>query len=160
MPIQVLEELCQDALIRILSKISQFKGESSFLSWAIKIAVNLTLTELRRKHWKDYSIEEIRNKPIFQESIIIKKHDSPEQVVMKKSILEMITSLMKTCLSKKQQLALSAVIINNTPLEIIAEQLDSNRNAVYKLLHDARKKIKQEMEESGQDINEILKLFS
>ncbi len=71
-------------------------------------------------------------------------------------LVEQIQQIMQETLSERQRTALTAVMIRGMPLEEVARRMGTNRNALYKLLHDARKRIKKELEKRGISPEEIL----
>jgi len=62
-------------------------------------------------------------------------------------------------LTERQQQALIAVAVRGVPLEIVAEQMQTNRNALYKLIHDARRKLRTHLEAQGLSLDYVLNLF-
>lgn len=154
---EVLEDLTQDSLVRILEQKKSFKGQSRFLTWAVKVAVNLTLTELRRKRWQDVSMEDlVLESPLFDTERMNPFYLSPEKKAMRRLLVDMVNRMMKEELSEKQQTALRLVFIYGMPFEEAALRMGTNRNALYKLLHDARKRLKEAMEKEGMDRMEVM----
>jgi RNA polymerase sigma-70 factor (ECF subfamily) len=154
-----LEDFAQDALLKILGGLNSFRGESRFTTWAHKIAVRVAFTELRRRRWRDVSLNEITESregdaefiPLFLSDPSI----GPEQQAMQRAILEILRRLIREELTDKQRMAMQAVL-RGMPLQEVARRMDTNRNALYKLLHDARRRLQQEMLEEGLSANEIL----
>ena len=142
-----LEDSVQESLLRILDKLDQFTGRSRFMTWATSIAIRIAFSELRRSRWKDVSLEEIvaqggfASEPIAPDKTSNSGSDEP-------SILAALQSLIDTELTDKQRQALLAEL-KGMPQDEIVRHLGSNRNAVYKLTHDARKKIRSGLESLG-----------
>jgi len=154
---ETMEDLTQDSLIRILDHKDSFRGQSRFLTWAVKVAVNQTLTELRRKRWQDVSMEDlVLDSPIFDAERVNTFYLSPEKKALRRSLVEMVNRMMKEELSEKQQTALRLIFIYGMPLEEAAKRMGTNRNALYKLLHDARKTLKIAMEKQGMNRMEVM----
>lgn len=152
------EETAQETLLRVMEKINTFEGRSKFTTWVHTIAVRIALTEMRRVKWREISLDEIlEGKEVDDDPIEV-----PDQKVnIEKSVeinetMAMILQIMKQELTKKQLLALKAVAIYQVPLEEVARRMGTNRNALYKLLHDARLKIKNRLELQGVLPSEIL----
>ena len=150
------EDIVQEALVKILDKIDTFEGRSKFTTWAMTIAVRLALSEMRRKHFKDVSMDDL-----LAGSMRFEPAASPDSEVEnemeKGSILTKLQELIETSLSEKQRDAVHS-LLNGMPVEIFAEKTGSNRNAVYKLVHDARVKLRQGFEQAGykaEDINSV-----
>lgn len=150
-----LEDAVQDALLRILDRLDQFEGRSRFLTWATSIAVHVALSELRRSRWKDVSLEEATSGGDFTPQFAIETDSGPDLQWERKAILEQLYKLVESDLTEKQRTALLAEL-KGMPLMEIARHLGSNPNAVYKLTHDARRKLKQGLEAAGFTAADIL----
>jgi RNA polymerase sigma-70 factor (ECF subfamily) len=157
----VIEDFAQDALLRILDGLDTFRGEAKFTTWAQKIAVRVAYTELRRHRWRDVSLDEITGFPDsdFVPSFMADTSAGPEQRAIQEAVLETVQRAIAEDLTEKQRQALVAAKIQGMPMDEIAHRLGSNRNALYKLLHDARQRLKQELMEQGLTPDEILAAF-
>lgn len=160
---QFVEDVAQDAILKILDNINTFRGESKFMTWAMKIAVREGLTELRRKRWDDISIEDLKggpgdekNREVYSDTFA-SSDPSPEQTTAQKMAIEKIETMIDELLTDRQQTAMRALLIHNLPITVVAEMLGTNRNNLYKLLHDARKKLKNELEVQGIDPDNLLR---
>lgn len=161
-----LQDFAQDATLKILEALDSFRGESRFTTWATKIAVHTAFTELRRRRWRDVSLDEITTPPDDQDSpsffIPITLADpeiGSEQRVMQRQVLEIMRDVIANELTDRQRTALLAARIRGMPLEQVARQMDTNRNALYKLLFDARKKIQEGMLAQGLSPEDIRDAF-
>jgi RNA polymerase sigma-70 factor (ECF subfamily) len=143
-----LEDAVQDSLVRILDRIDQFQGRSRFLTWATSIAVHVALSELRRRRWKDVSLEVVTSGADFAPRRAVPTDPGRDTEWERRAILEELNALMDSELTEKQRTALLAEL-KGMPLDEIARHLGSNRNAVYKLTHDARKKLRKALEAAG-----------
>ena len=159
---QIREDFAQDALLKILNALDTFRGESRFTTWAQKIAVNVTFTELRRRRWQDTSLEAVTEGMSldFVPDMLIDRSAGPDQQAVQSAFLETLRRLIATELTEKQRQALIAVRIQCMPLEEVASRMGTNRNAMYKLLHDARQRLKKKMEEEGLSPQDVLAAFS
>jgi RNA polymerase sigma-70 factor (ECF subfamily) len=135
-----VEDLAQDSLIKIISSLQSFEGRSAFVTWAMAISIRETLSHFRRKKWASVSLESISK--LGKE--FASTAASVEIQVDFRQRLTRVSDLMAMHLTKKQRLALVAEL-KGMPQEVIARQLGSNRNAIYKLTHDARKRLKTEV---------------
>ena len=152
-----LEDYVQDSLERILDKIGTFRGEAKFTTWCMKIAVNTVLTDLRKKRWRDVSLDDLELPDRFvTEKAIGKIFDGPEARAVKRELTEKLNRIIEQELTEKQRTAMGMVLFHGMPLEEIAERMDMNRGALYKLLHDARRKIRDGLTARGYDAVEIL----
>ena len=157
----LVEDFVQDALLRILDKIDTFRGESRFTTWAQKIAVRVAFTELRRQRWKDISLEDLLPEESldFTPSILADPSPDPEKKASQVMIAEMVGEMIETDLTDRQRQAMMAVMVGGMPLEEVAERMDTNRNALYKLIHDARKRMQKSLQERGMTPQELLAVF-
>lgn len=157
----LLEDFAQDALLKILGALDSFRGESRFTTWAQKIAVNVAFTELRRRRWQDVSLDKIVEAQgiDFVPDMMVDHTASPAQQAVQRMFLDTLRRLIATELTEKQRQALVAVRIHGMPLEEVARRMGSNRNALYKLLHDARQRLKKRMEAEGLSPQDVLAAF-
>lgn len=161
-PEAFIEDVAQDALIKILDKIETFRGESQFTTWAMKIAVNEGLSELRKKKWKDLSLNDLtgpsqdHGSDQTSEYPVASGDPGPERETDERLILQKVLSIIEHELSPKQKQAMTALMVHEIPITIVAEQMGINRNALYKLVHDARLNLKRKMVSSGVNPDEIL----
>ncbi|MCG8449405.1 MAG: sigma-70 family RNA polymerase sigma factor [Pirellulales bacterium] len=139
-----LEDIVQESLLKILNNLEQFEGRSQFLTWATTIAVRTTFSELRKKQWKDVSLEQLLTDTREPGSLSMEQKAASDQ----KDLEEAMYQVIRERLSPKQRDALLAEL-KGMPLEEIARKTSSTRNAVYKLTHDARKQLKKRLEEVG-----------
>lgn len=156
-----VEDFVQDAILRILDKLDTFRGESKFTTWAQKVAVRVAFTEMRRKRWKDVSIEDLipEDSGDFTPIVLSDPSPDPEQRATQESMLRMIDQILEEELTERQRSAILAIIHGGMPLEEVAHRMDTNRNALYKLLHDARKQMRNRMLEKGFTADEVLAVF-
>ena len=154
-----LEDTVQDTLVRILDRLSQFEGRSQFLTWATAIAIRLAMSELRRKRWRDVSLDTVVTSDGLKREWAIDSQGSQEQLAEQKAILVLLRELIQTSLTVKQKNALQAEL-QGIPLDEIARHLDSNRNAIYKLTHDARKRLKRGLQDAGYAQDDIQSVFA
>lgn len=153
-----LEDFVQDALLKILSGLDTFRGESRFTTWAQKIAVRVALTELRRHRWRDVSLESVvgSSDTDFVPKTLADPSVGPEQQAMRDTLLETLRHLIAECLTDRQRQATTAVYLRGMPLEEVARRMGTNRNALYKLLHDARTRLRQSMIDKGLTAQDVL----
>ncbi|MGF1503666.1 MAG: RNA polymerase sigma factor [Anaerolineae bacterium] len=160
---QMAQDFVQDALLKILDNLDTFRGESKFTTWASKIATRVAISELRRARYRDYSLEDIT----FDGQLMPDLHGvtptdvpKPEKAAERENILGMLDYAINNVLTDKQRTALTAVTIQGISVEVVAERMGSNRNALYKLVHDARVKLKNYFIEQGLSVDYVLDLFA
>lgn len=156
-----LEDFVQEALLKILAGLDSFRGESRFTTWAQKIAVRVAFTELRRRRWRDVSLDEMTGFPDtdFVPGALADPSASLEQQTVQHIMMGTLGRLIKEELTEKQSQAMIAVRIHEMPLEEVARRMGTNRNALYKLLHDARQRLKRRMLAEGLTPQDILASF-
>jgi RNA polymerase sigma-70 factor (ECF subfamily) len=156
----LLEDFAQDALLRILDGLDTFRGESRFITWAQKIAVRVAYTELRRHRWRDVALDDLTGSPDadFVPRFMADPSVGPEQRAVQHSVLDTMRRVIDEDLTDKQREALVAKI-QGMPLEEVARRMGSNRNALYKLIYDARQRLKDRLLAEGLTAEEILSTF-
>jgi RNA polymerase sigma-70 factor (ECF subfamily) len=158
-----LDDFVQETLLRILAMLDTFRGESRFTTWAQKIAVHGALTELRRKRWQDVSLDQLTAGDMGTEIIphfLADPSAGPERQAMQQILLDHLERVIAEELTERQRRALLAVYIHGVPLGKMARRMGTNPNAIYKLLHDARKRLKERMLHHGISAQEMLAFFA
>ena len=158
----LVEDFAQDALLKILDNLETFRGESRFTTWAQKIAVRVAFTELRRQRWKDISLEDLLPEDMqgdFTPAILADTDQDPEGETVKASMIAIVQRLIMEELTERQRQAMLAIAVGGMPLEEAARRMDTNRNALYKLMHDARQRLKQRLEIENLSPEEVLAAF-
>ena len=142
-----IDDTVQDSLTTILNSLQQFEGKSQFTTWATTLAVRTAIREMRRLRWKDRSLDQM----MADQPIVVEKpssDDNPEDKASSAQMIETMYRIMKEELTDKQREVLT-LHLNGVPQAEIGTQLGSNRNAVYKLGFDARKKLKEGLVAAG-----------
>ena len=159
----ITEDFVQDALLKILDNLETFRGESRFTTWAQKIAIHVAYTELRRRRWKDVSLQEMTTTDEGDEytpSFMKDPSSGPEREASQNNMLNLVYDMIENDLTDRQREALVAIVQGGMPIDEVAIRMDTNRNALYKLLHDARKRMQQTLvDRTGFSANEVLAMF-
>jgi len=155
------EEAAQETLLRVLDHLDTFEGRSQFTTWVHKIAVRVALTELRRKRWENFSLDELVENEMSPPParLMADSARGPESIVEGKDILERLRSVIAEELTEKQRQAMIAVAIKGMPLEEVARRMGTNRNALYKLMHDTRLRLKRRLAQDGLTPEDVLAIF-
>lgn len=135
-----------DALLAVLAKLDDFRGDSRFTTWAYKFALLEAAVSLRRRAWQGREI------PVEGETWtrLEKKTDgSPSLVVERAELMSAIREAIETALTPRQREVLVAAALNEVPIDVLAEREGTTRGAVYKMLHDARRKLRAELARKG-----------
>jgi RNA polymerase sigma-70 factor (ECF subfamily) len=156
-----IEGFVQDALLKVLDNLDSFRGESRFTTWAQKIAVHEAFTELRRKRWENVSLDDMiaQYEGDFSPSVLTAPGPSPEQQVTQHGLLEIVMRLIAEELTDRQRRAMVAVVFAGMPTEEVARRMGTNRNALYKLMHDGRQRLKRRLLDEGISLGEALSAF-
>jgi RNA polymerase sigma-70 factor (ECF subfamily) len=156
------EEVTQETLLRVLDHLDTFEGRSKFTTWVQKIAVRIALTELRRRRWRDFSLDSLveeNEEGISFPSLMIDPAPNPDALTQQSDILQRVGRLIDEELTEKQRQAIVATMIEGVPLEAVARRMDMKRNALYKLLHDARLRLKNRLANEGLTTEDIWAVF-
>lgn len=158
------EDLAQDTLMDLRNGLGSFRGEAKFTTWAYRFAINRTASELRRQRYRDLSLDELRDQEqdvfsrLLKVSIENSKQDV-ERLAEQRYFIELCKEIIETELNERQRIALVGVLIEGRPMEQVAAALQLNRNALYKLLHDARKKFLAQLRARHLSKGDILAAF-
>jgi RNA polymerase sigma-70 factor (ECF subfamily) len=129
---EIVNQSADEAMVALLGKLSTFEGRSRFTTWAYKFAVLQAAVEVRRHAWVgreiplEHSVEPWSSGP------------TPAEYSEAAALSAAITTAIDTALTTHQRQIVVAVLIDDVPIDILAERLGSSRNALYKTLHDAR----------------------
>jgi RNA polymerase sigma-70 factor, ECF subfamily len=127
-----------DALVAILGKLGEFRGDSRFTTWAYKFALYEAAVKIRRRAWQG---REVQMEPEGW-STLSQGGATPQEDVETAELLAALQDAMRTDLSPHQREVLVAVTLNGIPIDVLAERLNTTRGALYKTIHDARQKLR------------------
>jgi len=155
------EDFAQETLLKVLANLDSFRGQSQFTTWAHKIAVRVALTELRRRRWQDVSLEGLLEAESGEATPLLMADAAPgpEVTVERADMLARLQRIIMEELTEKQRQAMIAVRVKGMPIEEVARRMGMERNALYKLLHDARLRLKDRMAREGLTPEEVLAVF-
>lgn len=160
---RVSDDLCEDfthdALLRIDSNLNAFRGESQFTTWALSIATRVAFDELRRKRWRDVSFESVTQGATEPVTFEQREEAGPDRKLAREQVLSLLAKAIEGELTERQRQVLSAELAGVPHLEI-ARHLQMNRNALYKLAHDARKRIRLRLEREGVTLSDVAWVFA
>jgi RNA polymerase sigma-70 factor, ECF subfamily len=156
---EFLEDVVQDALVRILERLPQFEGRSRFLTWAMSVAIRVAMSALRGRRWKDVSLDEVVANADLAPVRVTDDAPEPHAQSEREAILATMHEVIRNGLTTKQREALLAEL-RGMPQDEIARHLGSNRNALYKLTHDARKRLRRGLEAAGFTAEDIGATFA
>jgi RNA polymerase sigma-70 factor (ECF subfamily) len=134
-----------DALVAVLAKLADFRGDSRFTTWAYKFALLEAAVKVRRRAWQG---REVPLEPDDWASIA-GRGSTPQQDAETTELLTALQEAIEDSLSPYQRTVLVAVTLNDVPIDVLAERLDTTRGALYKTIHDARRKLRASLAERG-----------
>ena len=153
------QDVAQETLLRVLAHLGSFEGRSRFTTWVLTISVRVAFTELRRRHWKDRSLDQMEAD--YDDASALMPADpaaGPERAAEQANMAALVNRMLAEELTDRQRRAMMAMM-GGMPLEEIARRLGTERNALYKLLHDARLKLRRRLEREGLTPGEVMSLF-
>jgi RNA polymerase sigma-70 factor (ECF subfamily) len=140
-------EAADDALMSVLAHLDDFRGASRFTTWVYKFALLEAAVKLRKRAWQG---REVPLKPetwgLFASSGL-----EPEQQAEQAELVAAVQSGISSSLTPHQRRVLVALALNGVPIDVLAARLGTTRGAVYKTLHDARRKLRAYLAERGLD---------
>ncbi len=154
-----VDDVAQVAILKVLNSLDSFRSQSRFTTWAMSIATRVGISELRRQHYRDVSLDYSADGDRVRVDVEDKSASPTENNEERNRLFVMLQKLIDETLTAKQREAIRGSLAG-LPIEIIAERLNSNRNAIYKLVHDARLRLRQGFEASGitaEDISNTIK---
>jgi RNA polymerase sigma-70 factor, ECF subfamily len=158
-----LQDVAQETLLRVLDHLDSFEGRSKFTTWVYTIAIRIALSELRLRKWQEVSLDKLEEGDQEDQRPFKKFANGmpgPEENLEQKQALMKVMKLIESELTPRQRKVMMAVNVHGVPMDVIAERMDSNRNAVYKMMHDARVKLKNRLGLEGMPLEDLLKMFS
>jgi RNA polymerase sigma-70 factor (ECF subfamily) len=136
-----LDDFAHDALVRILEKLEDFRGESRFRTWAMAVAVRVALTALRRRRHPAGAWEGVEDDFLESVPAAPSPASDPSRRLERQGLLDALAVAIRERLTERQRAAVLGEL-RGVPTEVLAEHLGTTRNAFYKLHHDARKKLR------------------
>jgi RNA polymerase sigma-70 factor, ECF subfamily len=131
-------QAADDAMVALLGKLDTFRGASRFTTWAYKFALLEAGVKARRRAWRDREVS------LDDDAWPAISDDGPsaQQVVEDAELLRAVRDAMRTSLTRHQREVFVALALNGAPIDVLAERLGTSRGALYKTLHDARRKLR------------------
>ena len=145
-------EAADDALMSVLRRLDDFRGLSRFTTWAYKFALYEAAVKLRRRAWQE------REVPMEQEGwdLVASAGLQPDQAAEQAELLTAIQRAIELVLSPHQRRVLIALAVDGVPIDVLAERLGTTRGALYKTLHDARRKLRRQLANDGYSLGSQL----
>jgi RNA polymerase sigma-70 factor (ECF subfamily) len=139
------QQSADDALVAILAKLDEFRGESRFTTWAYKFALYEAAAKVRKRAWQGREI------PLTADAWpeIPDIGADPQSDVEMTDLLAALRRGIEDDLTSHQRHVLVALALNEVPIDVLAERLNTTRGALYKTLHDAREKLRASLSTRG-----------
>lgn len=154
-----VEDVVQESLLRVLDRLDTFRGESRFMTWVTAIGIRTGMELVRKQYWKTQTLGDlVKGDDVDLAGPWESEEVDPNRAIDQREILGVLSEAMGSVLSERQRTALLAEL-RGMPMSEIATELGSNRGAIYKMTHDARKKLKRELERRGFDRTSIESTF-
>jgi len=146
----IAHEAADDALMSVLARLDDFRGASRFTTWVYKFALLEAAVKLRKRAWQG------REVPIEPEAWDLLSGDSgtPAVAAEQHELVRAVQSAIETELTPHQRRVLVALALNGVPIDVLADRLGTSRGALYKTLHDARRKLRAHLDLQGFDLEE------
>ncbi|MGY1742610.1 MULTISPECIES: RNA polymerase sigma factor [unclassified Blastococcus] len=139
----VVHLAADEAMVAVLGKLSTFEGRSRFTTWAYKFAVLQAAVEVRRQAWSG------REVPLEAAPALVEQRPSPDQYAEAADLAAAVRRAIDSALTPHQRRIALALIVDEVPIDVLAERLGTNRNALYKTLHDARGRLRADLAARG-----------
>jgi RNA polymerase sigma-70 factor (ECF subfamily) len=141
----IANEAADDALMSVLRRLDDFRGASRFTTWVYKFALLEAAVKLRRRAWQG------REVPIEPESwaVLASETVAPDEEVAQSELLTALRVGIQETLTTHQRDVLVALALNGVPIDVLAERIGTTRGALYKTLHDARRRLRRHLAASG-----------
>ena len=138
-------QAADDALMSVLRRLDDFRGHSRFSTWVYKFGLLEAAVKLRKRAWQGREI------PLEPDTwnVFASTRLTPDEEAEQGALLEAVREEIATALTPHQRRVLLALAVDGVPIDVLAERLGSNRGALYKTLHDARRKLRVSLSERG-----------
>jgi RNA polymerase sigma-70 factor, ECF subfamily len=136
-------QAANDALVAVLAKLDDFRGASRFTTWAYKFALLEAGVRLRRRAWQHREV--VLDADVWP----LMPDAGPQGQAETTELIHAIRDSIDRCLTPRQRDVLVALTLNGVPIDVLAERLKTTRGALYKSLHDARRKLRSDLAERG-----------
>jgi RNA polymerase sigma-70 factor (ECF subfamily) len=145
---ETAHEAADDALLNVLRKLDDFRGASRFTTWAYKFALLEAAVKLRRRAWHR------REVPLEPESwsLFASSGLEPDAEAEQGELLVTLQRAINEILTPHQRRVLVSLALNGVPIDVLAERMSTSRGALYKTLHDARKKLRKHLGDCGLEL--------
>jgi RNA polymerase sigma-70 factor, ECF subfamily len=152
----LIEDATQEALLAVRAKLGTFRGASRFTTWVYRVAVNVLLGQFRRRRWeaREQTLSEaLPDWPLDEQA------PSPARAAQIREIWEFVRRVIDDELTPHQRTVLLAHVFAEKPLDLVAADLGISRDAAYKAIHDARRKLRTALLARGLTLDRTREIF-
>ncbi len=153
-----VDDMVQESMTKVLNSLESFQGHAKFTTWAYSIAINHTASELRRSRYREISLDQLSEETSGVLRSLILEGD-PQRLFEQIEQRALLYRIIQESLTERQRVALVGVYLQGYSMEEMAHMLGIKRNALYKLLHDARKRLKKALEENYLSPGDLFSTF-
>jgi RNA polymerase sigma-70 factor (ECF subfamily) len=140
---EIANQAADEAMMAVLTKLSTFQGRSRFTTWAYKFAILQSATEVRRYAWQNREVELNDAAPIMEAG------PSPASYAEASDLVSAVRLAIDAALTPHQRRVTIALLVDDIPIDVLAQRLGTNRNALYKTVHEARSRLRAHLIDSG-----------
>lgn len=139
----IVRQAADEATVAVLAKLHTFEGRSRFTTWAYKFAILHAAVEVRRNMWRHREVSlDLLPEPYSTGS-------SPEQIIEAGDFSVAVARAIDCVLTRHQRGVVLALLVEDVPIDVLADRLGTTRNALYKTLHDARTQLRRHLTATG-----------
>ena len=155
------EDFAQDALLAIRNNLDKFRGDSKFTTWAYRFVINTAASELRQQRRSYVSLDDLTKQGTAVLTSVLESDVelNPETEAGRREFVTIVLDIINNELTERQRIAILGVYFQDLSIQEVAELLETSPNALYKTLHEARKKIKAILLDHHYGPGDILGLF-
>ena len=141
---EIIQSAADDATVAVLAHLGDFEGRSRFSTWVYKFGVWHAASEARRALWRDRAmVLDDYDEPVSDHPL------TPESYAQARDLSGALSVAIQTALTAHQRRVVLALLVDEVPIDVLAERLGTSRNTLYKALHDARVRLREELVRSG-----------
>ncbi|OFI37980.1 RNA polymerase subunit sigma-24 [Arthrobacter sp. SW1] len=140
---ELINQAADEAMVAVLGKLSTFQGRSKFSTWAYKFGILYAAVEVRRSMWRHWDVD-LASVPEQPGHGLV-----PEEEAEGAELSVAIREGLEKALTPHQRRVLIALLIDDVPIDVLADRLGTSRNALYKTLHDARGRLRRYLTQAG-----------
>jgi RNA polymerase sigma-70 factor, ECF subfamily len=128
-------QAADDALMKVLAKLDEFRGRSRFTTWAYKFVVLEAAVLARRRAWAGREV-------CLSDRDWTALEPTAQQILEDAEVLAVVRDTLRNRMTPHQRSVFIALALDGVPIDVLAERIGTTRGALYKVLHDARRKLR------------------